>query len=64
MIFDGNLSQWTDFITDFKERVHLKQTISDQMRMEWLLIILRGNEKRSVEIISKGNFFMLLHESH
>ena len=36
MTFDGNPSQWPEFTADSKERVHLKQTFSDQMRMETL----------------------------
>ena len=45
MTFDGNLSQWPEFITDFKEGVHLKQTFSDQMWMERLLNVLGDDAK-------------------
>ena len=57
MTFDGNASQWPEFIAYFKERVHLKQTFSNQMRMERLLNVLRGGAKRSVESIDKSKFF-------
>ena len=61
MIFDRNLRQWPEFIADFKEGVHLKQTFSDQMWLERLLNVLRDDAKRSVESISKSKIFMLLH---
>ena len=44
-----NPSQWPELIADFKERVHLKQTFSDQMRMSRLLKVLRGDVKQSVQ---------------
>ena len=44
--FDGHPSQWPEFIADFKERVHLKQTFSDPMWMERPLSILSGDAKR------------------
>ena len=45
MTSDGNPSQWPELIVDFKEKVLLKQTFSDQMRMEGLLNVLRGDAK-------------------
>ena len=45
MTSDGNPSQWPELIVDFKERVLLKQTFSDQMRMEGLLNVLRGDAR-------------------
>ena len=57
MNFDGSPSQWPEFIAHFKERVHLKQTFSDQMRMERLLNVLRGDARRSVESIGKSKNF-------
>ena len=61
MIFDRNLRQWPEFIADFKEGVHLKQTFSDQLWLERLLNVRRDDAKRSVESISKSKIFMLLH---
>ena len=40
-----------------KEKVHLKQTFSDQMRIERLLNVLSGDAKRSVESIGKSKIF-------
>ena len=57
MTSDGNPSQWPELIVDFKERVLLKQTFSDQMRMEGLLNVLRGDAKWSVESIGKSKTF-------
>ena len=55
--FDGNPSQQPEFIADFKERVLLKEAFSDQMQMQRLLNVLRGNAKRSVESIAKSKIF-------
>ena len=40
-----------------KKGAHLKQTFSDQMRMERLLNVLRGDARRSVESIGKSKNF-------
>ena len=53
MTFDGNPSQWPEFIADLKERVHSKQRFRDQMPMKRLLSVLRGNAKRSGESIAR-----------
>ena len=57
MTFDGNPSQWPEFTAEFKERVHLKQTFSDQRRMERLLNVLTDDAKRLVESTGKSNIF-------
>ena len=38
--FDGNPLNWPEFIQNFKERVHLKKSFSDSMRMERLLSVI------------------------
>ena len=45
MTSDGNPSQWPELFADFKKRVLLKQTFSDQMRKKVLLNVLRGDAK-------------------
>ena len=35
--FNGSPSHWPEFIQSFKERVHMKRTFSDGLRMESLL---------------------------
>ena len=41
--FNGNPSHWPEFIQCFKDRVHMKRTFSDSLRMERLLSILDGD---------------------
>ena len=57
MTFNRNPSQGPEFVAGSKERVHLKQTLNDQMRMERLLNALRDDAKRSIESISKSKTF-------
>ena len=38
--FDGNPLNWPEFIQNYKERVHLKKSFSDSMRMERLLSVI------------------------
>ena len=44
-------------MADFKEKVHLKSTFSNQMRMERLLNVVSGDTKASVENIDKSKIF-------
>ena len=46
--FNGNPSHWPEFVQCFKERVHMKRTFSDSLRMERLLGVLDGDTKRVV----------------
>ena len=62
--FDGNSSPWPEFIADFKGRVHLKQTFTNQMPIRRLSNALTDDAKQSVESIEKSRLFMLLHLSH
>ena len=57
MTLNENPSQWPEFIADFKEIVHLKQTFSNHMRMRRLLKVLKGDVKRSAKSIGKSKFF-------
>ena len=38
--FNENPSHWPEFIQCFKERVHMKRTFSDSLRMECLLSVM------------------------
>ena len=49
--FEENSSNWFEFLPDFKRRVHFKRSFSDNMCMERLLSVLKGEAKKSVEII-------------
>ena len=55
--FDGNPLNWPEFIQNFKERVHLKKSFSDSMRMERLLSVLKGEAKNSIISIGTNELF-------
>jgi len=55
--FDGNPSQWPEFIENFKTRIHLKRTFNDSIHMQRLLSVLKGNAKRSVSSIGTNGIF-------
>ena len=58
ILFEGNSLNWPEFIQKFKERVHLKKSFSDSMRMECLLSVLKGEAKSSIiSIGTTGLFF-------
>ena len=48
--FSGDLSQWPEFIENFKTLVHTKPTLNDTMRMERLISVLRGEVKKGNRI--------------
>lgn len=55
--FDGDPSVWPEFIENFLNRVHLKVTFDDHMRMDRLLSVLEGDAKKSVESIGCSGLF-------
>ena len=55
--FDGDPSKWPEFINNFKSRVHLKYTFTDEIRMERLLSTLEGDAKSAVESIGVNGLF-------
>ena len=55
--FNGNPSHWPGFIHCFKERVHMKRTFSDSLRMERLLNVLDGDVKQVVSGIGRNGLF-------
>ena len=55
--FNGDPSNWPDFIENFKRRVHSKSTFSDDMRMERLISVLDGEAKRTVQAIGQNGIF-------
>ena len=55
--FDSNPLNWPEFIQNFKERVHLKKSFSDSMRMERLLSVLKGEVKNSIISIGTNGLF-------
>ena len=54
---DGNPLNWPEFIQNFKERVHLKKSFPDGMRMERLLTVLKGEAKNSIISIGTNGLF-------
>ena len=55
--FNRNPSHWPEFIQCFKERVRMKKTFSDSLRMERLLSVLDGDAKRVVSAIGRNGLF-------
>ena len=49
--FGGNPSEWPEFISNFRNRIHEKVSFNDSMRMERLLNALEGEAKKSGESI-------------
>ena len=55
--FAGNPLNWPKFTQHFKERVHLKKSFSDSMRMERLLSVLKVEAENSIINIGKKRLF-------
>ena len=55
--FDGDPCKWSDFIQNFKNRVHDKRSFTDDIRMERLLNVLDGEAKRIVISIGRNGLF-------
>ena len=47
--FGRNPSEWPEFISNFRNRIHEKVSFNDSMRMERVLSALEGEAKKSVE---------------
>ena len=57
MRFDGYSKQWSNFIQNFKHRVHNKISFSDSVRMDRLLSVLDGEAKRVVSAVGQDGIF-------
>ena len=57
MKFNGDASKWPEFITNFKNRVHIKSTFTDDLRMERLLSCLQGEAARAIQSIGISGLF-------
>jgi len=55
--FDGNASDWPEFIENFKVLVHSKSTFNDTIRMQRLHSVLIGDAKRSIDAIGRNGIF-------
>ena len=55
--FGGSPSEWPEFISNFRNRIHEKVSFNDSMRMEHLLSALEGEAKKSVESIGCEGIF-------
>ena len=55
--FDGDPCKWSDFIQNFKNRVHDKCSFADDIWMERHLSILDGEAKQIVILIGINSFF-------
>ena len=52
--------QWPEFIQKFKERIHLKKSFTDNIRIEQFLSVLKGEAKHS--ILSIGAYFEIVEK--
>ena len=55
--FGGNPSEWPEFVSNFRNRIHEKVSFNDSMRMERLLRALEVGPKKSVESIGCEGIF-------
>ena len=55
--FDGDPCKWSDFIQNFKNRVHDKRSFTDDICMERLLNVSDGEAKRIVISIGRNGLF-------
>ena len=58
VLFDKNPCNLPKFIANFKSRVHFKQRFLDNMRMERLLSVLKGEAKNWLSVLAKVMFFI------
>ena len=49
--------QLAKFIVEFKNRIHSKRHLLDNMRIERFLSVLKGETKKPVESIGKSSIF-------
>ena len=52
-----NPSEWPEFISNFRSRIHEKDSFNDSMRMERQLSALVGEAKKSVESVGCEKIF-------
>ena len=55
--FDGDQYKWPDFIQNFKNRVHKKQSFIDDIRTERFISVLDGDAKRAVAAVGHSGLF-------
>ena len=55
--FDGDHCKWPDFIQNFKNRVHEKQSFTDDVRLEKLISVLGGDAKSAVAAVGHSGLF-------
>ena len=55
--YRGNPTEWLEFTSNFYNRVHMKISFDENTRMQYLLSVLEGEAKGSVEAISHNGIF-------
>ena len=53
----GNPTEWPQFISNFRNRIHKKVSFNDSMRLKRLLSALEGEAKKSVELVGCEGIF-------
>ena len=55
--FNRDHCKWPDFIENFKNRVHEKQSFTDDIRIEGLISVLDGDAKRAAPAVGHSGLF-------
>ena len=55
--FDRDRCKWPDFIQDFRNRVHKKQSFTNDIIMERLISVLDGDAKHAVTAVGHSGLF-------
>ena len=62
--FGGNPSEWPEFVSNFRSRIHKKVSFNDSIRMERLLSALEGDTKYLWNQLVVKDYFMLQRQNH
>ena len=55
--FDGNKMQQPEFVQNFKVRIHLKKLFTDNIRMQRISSVLKGEAEHSIMNIDRDKWF-------
>ena len=56
--FDGNTMQRPEFVQNFKVRIHLKKLFTNNIRMQRISNVLKGEAKHSIMNIDRDKWFI------
>ena len=55
--FDGDPTNWPEFMQSFKTGVHMKHSFTDSIRMERLISVLDGEPKKCINVFGTNGMF-------